>query len=74
MITSQEQEQLDNWFTYHAPVGNQVAEYATIRDTAKSLAMVIVDLCPASVDRSAAIRLLRECVMTANSSIACCGK
>ena len=45
-----------------------------IREAAKNLAKVIVNNTPPSADQSAAIRLLRESVMTANSAIACGGK
>ena len=59
------------WFTYHEPNEDQLAKYAVIRNTAKSLAFVILDNTPAGADQSAAMRLLRECVMTANAAIAC---
>jgi len=41
---------------------------------AKELGQVIVDNTPTSADQTAAIRLLREAVMTANASIALDGK
>jgi len=66
-ITPQE---LDDWFTYHAPKGNQPERYVLIRDTARALADVIVNNTPSSADQTAAIRKLRECVMTANAAIA----
>lgn len=62
---------LDNLFTYHAPKGDQQARYVLLRATARVLADTIVDFCPPSADTTAAIRLLREAVMTANQSIAC---
>lgn len=65
------QEQLENWFTYHKPSEDQLPKYQKIRESAKSLAQTIVDACPASADTIAALRLLREAVMTANQSIAC---
>lgn len=61
---------IDNLFTYHAPKGNQPRRYEVIRSAAKDLAHVIADNCPPSADTTAAIRKLRECVMTANASIA----
>lgn len=63
--------ELENWFTYHAPKGNQGDRYIAIRDKAKELAVLIVASTPSSADQTAAIRKLRECVMTANASIAC---
>ena len=67
------QEQLDNWFTYHTPKQGDPERYGAIRDAAKSLASVIVHNTPVSADQTAAIRKLREAVMTANASIACEG-
>ena len=66
-------ETIDNWFKYHAPDDLQIVKYGVIRETAKSLAMVIIDNTPESADQTAALRKLRECVMTANASIACKG-
>lgn len=68
MITDQD---IENWFTYHSPKGDQPAQYERIRASAKALANVIINSTPASADQTAAIRKLRECVMTANASIAC---
>lgn len=67
-------EQLDNWFSYHSPSENQQSDYLLIRATAKDFAEQIVAICPPCADTTAAIRKLRECVMTANSAIACGGK
>jgi hypothetical protein len=67
------QEQLDNWFVYHAPVGDQYDRYVQLRDTGKALAEAIVRLCPPSADTTAAVRKVREAVMTANAAIACSG-
>lgn len=64
-------EVLENWFTYHAPSKQQQDAYKIIRDTALVLAKAINDLCPVSADATAAIRKVREAVMTANASIAC---
>jgi hypothetical protein len=63
-------EEIDAVFTYHAPSDEQKVRYEAIRKTARVLAYVIVDNTKTSADQSAAIRLLRECVMTANASIA----
>lgn len=61
---------VEELFTYHAPKPGQPERYQAIREAAKTLANVIVDSTQPSADQSAAIRLLRECVMTANASIA----
>lgn len=63
--------ELDNFFMYHQPQGTQQERYVAIRDKAKELAYLINQLTPASPDQTAAIRKLRECVMTANAAIAC---
>jgi alkanesulfonate monooxygenase SsuD/methylene tetrahydromethanopterin reductase-like flavin-dependent oxidoreductase (luciferase family) len=62
---------IDNWFQYHEPTPADIDKYARIREAAKALAYVISDECPISADRTVAFRKLRECVMTANASIAC---
>jgi len=67
-------DNINNWFTYHTPTPEQLPKYQAIRDKAKELAEVIVDNTPSSADQSAAIRLLREAVMTAIASIACGGQ
>lgn len=62
---------IDNWFSYHAPRGTQQERYELIRNKAKELALVIEMNTPTNADQTAAIRKLRECVMTANAAIAC---
>ena len=62
---------LDNWFTYHAPTSDQLVAYEKIRGDARSFANTINELVPDSADKTAALRKLRECVMTANAAIAC---
>jgi hypothetical protein len=57
-------------FTYHAPTEDQTKAYAEIRGAALTLARVIDANCPAGPDRTAAVRHVREAVMTANASIA----
>lgn len=61
---------IDEVFTYHAPKGNQPERYVALRSKAKELAHLIVALTPEGADQSAAIRKLRECIMTANAAIA----
>ena len=58
-------------FTYHPPQDEAtVLKYEAVREAAKHLAMIIWKTCPFGADRTAAIRKLREAVMTANASIA----
>lgn len=68
MITEQD---IDNWFSYHAPNSTQVPRYEELRNKAKELANLILQYTPSSADQTAAIRKLRECIMTANAAIAC---
>jgi hypothetical protein len=62
---------IDAFFTYHPPSAEDIPKFTAIRDKAKELAHIIVDNTPASADQTAAIRLLREVVMTANAAIIC---
>lgn len=65
---------IENIFSYHSPTGDQPQRYEAIRSAAKVLAQAIVDNTPASADQTAAIRKVREAVMTANAGIALDGK
>jgi hypothetical protein len=62
---------IETWFTYHAPKGDQAQRYEAIRSAAKQFATVIYGSTPSGADQTAAMRKLRECVMTANAAIAC---
>lgn len=70
MTAIAQQLDLDHIFKYHAPTPEQLPKYEAIRTAAKVFAKVITDNTPPSADQTAAIRLLREAVMTANASIA----
>lgn len=59
--------------TYHAPTGEQVDRYNLIRDAVAHAYETIEDNCPPCADRTAALRKLREAMMTANASIALAG-
>lgn len=63
-------DKLTEIFTYHSPKGDQPKQYAAIREKALEMAQVIVSNTPQSADQTAAIRLLREAVMTANAAVA----
>lgn len=66
-------QNLDDVFTYHSPEG-KISNYTAVREGAKAFAKILLENTPPSADQSAAIRKLRECVMTANASIALDGK
>ncbi len=68
------EEQLRNWFTYHAPTPEQQRDYEAIRDAALAFARVIVANTPPSADQTTAIRKVREATMIANAAIACGGQ
>lgn len=61
---------LHELFRYHPPTDEQLPKYAAINQAAKNFAEVILQNCPVSADRSAAIRLIRDARMTANASVA----
>lgn len=68
MITN---DQIENSFTYHSPKGNQQERYVDLRDTAKALAVKILQQVPSSREQSLAITKLEEAIMWANKGIAC---
>lgn len=61
---------LKELFTYHPPTEEQKVAYERIRGSALELAATIVAYCPQGPDATAAIRKVREAVMTANAEIA----
>jgi hypothetical protein len=63
--------EIKNYFTYHAPQGDQTERYKLIRNAGYNLAMSISDNTIPCADQTAAIRKVREAVMTANAAIAC---
>jgi hypothetical protein len=63
-------EILAELFRYHAPNPETLPKYSAINQAAKNFAEVVLQNCPRSADRSAAIRLIRDARMTANASVA----
>lgn len=68
------EEVVDDIFSYHKPTAEQLPKYEAVRSAARDFAKILVANTPSSPDQSVAIRALRECVMTANASIALEGK
>lgn len=64
-------KELENFFTYHSPKGDQTARYQYIRVAGLNLAKTILENTQPSSDQTAAIRHVREAVWTANAGIAC---
>lgn len=56
-------------FDYHKPSDAQIGRIATVRLAAKTFAMVLWQACPETADRTAALRMVHEAMMTANKSI-----
>jgi hypothetical protein len=67
-------ERLEHLFSYHAPTPDQIPKYEAIRAGAKAFAKILLENTPGCADQSAALRHLRESVMTANASIALGGR
>lgn len=65
---------IEEIFQYHPPDAEQQANCVAIRASAKSFARVLLDNTPPGPDQSAAMRHLREAVMTANAAVALRGK
>jgi hypothetical protein len=65
---------VEDFFSYHAPTSDQLLRYDAVRSAARAFALVLYAETPTSADQTAAIRKLRECVMTANASIALGGR
>lgn len=62
-------EQLDSWFGRHVCDEKGQANMENVRRIAKIFANCIVANCPAGADASAAVRKVREAMMTANAAI-----
>lgn len=73
-MTEKDKELLEDLFTFHAPGPGDKERYERITAATRAFAEVILEECPPSADRSAAIRKIREARMTANASIACKGR
>jgi hypothetical protein len=65
-------EQIENWFTHHPPADlATINRYHAIREVGRAMALTILEQTPSGADQAAAIRKVREAVMTANAAIAC---
>lgn len=63
-------ERIEKDFTYHPPTKENAEKYIRMRQTAKGLAKLIVELCPQGRERSTALTKLEECTFWANAGIA----
>jgi hypothetical protein len=67
-------ENLDDVFTYHAPTAGDLISYGRLRAAARDFAEVVLAETPPCADQQAAIRKVREAVMTANAAVALGGQ
>ncbi len=61
---------VDDVFSYHRPTEEQLPKYEAVRGAAKVFAHVLLQNTPTCADQQAALRHVREAVMTANAAIA----
>lgn len=63
-------ERIESDFTYHPPNIDTADKYITVRQAAKTFALLIVEQCPHGRERSTALTKLEEATMWANKAIA----
>lgn len=56
-------------FDHHVPSPEQVKAIERNRAACKAAAAVLLDVCPSSADRTAALRQMHEAMMTGNKAI-----
>lgn len=64
------QDNVAHWFNYHAPDGVQQDHFIKIRSACTIAARVILEETPVCADQQAALRQLKNALMTANSAVA----
>jgi hypothetical protein len=64
-------ELIQEWFIYHSPTTDQVGRYGVLRAKVRELAELFIELSPQCADQTVALRMLRECNMMMNATIAC---
>ena len=68
--TKQVRDRIENDFIYHAPTPEKGKRHEAVRAAARSLAIVMTDLCPESRELSLALTNVEEAMMWANAAIA----
>jgi hypothetical protein len=63
-------ENLQDVFSYHKPSRDDQVNYEYLRNHARDFAEAIIACTPPCADQQAALRHVREAVMTANAAIA----
>ena len=69
-VSEEMKSRIDNDFTYHPPTADQQKRYPMLREKAKQLAVLIIELTPPSREQSVALTKLDEVAMFANAAIA----
>lgn len=64
------QQEIENRFTYHKPIGTQPERYIGLRANAQRLAELANMFCPDSREKSHGMTMLEDAVMWFNASIA----
>ena len=65
---------LDDVFSYHAPLSDDLQRYEALRAAGRLFAQAILDNTKRCADQAAAVRKVREAVMTANAAVALDGR
>lgn len=60
---------IEEVFASHEPDAHQKMRLSDLRDAARKFAKEIVESCPNGPDKSAALRKVREALMTANAGV-----
>jgi hypothetical protein len=61
---------INNIFCYHTPSPDQVSKDFSLRENAKSLAQLVLDLTPRSREQSLALTKIEEATMWATAAVA----
>lgn len=70
VVSDEDVKRLSNTFVYHSPKEDQPQRYGELREKAHEMALLILEYCPPSRERSLALTALEESNMWANASIA----
>ena len=68
--TENDLKKIENNFTYHPPLPDQVARYEQIRQEGKRMAEFLTAMCPPSRELSLALTNLEQALFWANAAIA----
>jgi len=68
--SEKDKAQIENNFSYHAPMKDQYLRYEQIREEGKKMAQLLVQDCPPSRELSLALTNLEQAIMWANAAIA----